>query len=286
MSIKLVGFSDAGEQVVLPLVVDRYPDKTPLIQSPALDPVNTLLVQTTSVSELMSALFFVDALDERGAKSLLTLVLPYVPGARQDRLNSSGDYLFMVKSIAKEINARKFDEVVVLDPHSDVTPALIDRCRVVSAADCINPPPGKYHAVIAPDGGAEKRAAKVAQKLGVPLIHAWKTRDVKTGKLSGFGWDSFGGMIVTTGTQKNALLVDDICDGGGTFIGLAQEIRKTVVPAQLRLDLYTTHGLYTKGTDELFKWFSHIYCTDSISAARPGVIEVAVCEKLAREGHL
>jgi ribose-phosphate pyrophosphokinase len=263
--------SVSSNGIITDLDVKHYPDGTPLIGVEGLGAEFSVLVRSSLVEDLMAALFFTDAAKERGARNL-SLVVPYLPGARQDRLMAAGDGLFTLKSIAKEINARDFDHVVAFDPHSDVASALIDRCKVITAADLIAPPAGKYHAVLAPDGGAEKRAWKVAQKLGVPMLHAWKVRDTATGKLSSFGFEPFDDDQRFP-DQMNVLVVDDICDAGGTFIGLADQIRKTYAGSAdwLRLDLYVTHGLFTKGTEELLKRYYHVYCTDSVEATRPNV---------------
>lgn len=110
------------------LETKTYPAGEPLITSQ--DSPIRLLVRPRVLSDLHAALYWADALAERG-RALPELILPCVPGARQDRLNPSGDQLFTIKSIARDLNARRFPSVTILDPHSDVTPALIERCRVV-----------------------------------------------------------------------------------------------------------------------------------------------------------
>jgi len=273
-----------GTDHAIDIEPSSYPGGEPLIESRLLTAypvtVRRLLVRPWSIQSLVTALFFVDALYERGHDRDITLVLPYVPGARQDRLNDDGDFLFTVKSVANEINARQFRSVIVVDPHSDVTPALIDRCFVVHAADFLQIPKGKYAAVVSPDAGAEKRAGRVARELDVPLIHAWKTRDVATGKISGFGVEQVKASELA---ERRVLVVDDICDGGGTFIGLAQQIKYDY---DVDLHLYVTHGLFSKGVDPLKTLYSHIYCTDSIIRDRPGVIEIPICQRLLEGGAL
>jgi ribose-phosphate pyrophosphokinase len=54
--------------------------------------------------------------------------------------------------------------------------------------------------------------------------------------------------------------VDDICDGGRTFI----EISKALDGYQGELYLFVTHGIFSKGFEELFKHFTKIYTTNSI----------------------
>jgi ribose-phosphate pyrophosphokinase len=251
--------------------VSNYPDGAPLIKHIETEGIDRLLIRTATLSGFMAALFWCDTIAWRAHQPMPHLLLPYVPCSRQDRLSYDGDVLFSLKSVAGAINARGFRSVTVLDPHSDVTPAVIDRCHVLHAADFIRPPPGKYAAVIAPDGGAEKRAARVAKKLGVPLFHAWKSRDMASGEISGFGTEPLAGVA-----GKLALVVDDICDGGGTFVGLAGELHKAGVKAHL----WTTHGLYTAGTGRLLEHYGHIYCTDSVAGPRDGVIEIKACEEL------
>jgi ribose-phosphate pyrophosphokinase len=252
--------------------VSEYPDGLPLVSFNREDYPVSVLLRPQSLTSFMACMFWIDALHERGYM-VPALTLPFVPGARQDRLSKEGDYLFTAKSISELINARGFPWVTVLDPHSEVTPALIDRCQVVSAADCMNPPPGKYAAVVSPDAGAEKRAGAVARKLGVPLLHAWKTRDVSTGAIAGFGMEPPKWSSVPPGSL--VLVVDDICDGGGTFIGLAAVLDSL----GLKAHLWVTHGIFSKGTAELLARFGHVYCTDSVAGPRDGIIEIETCKK-------
>lgn len=267
-----------GHGTTAPVQLTKYPDGMPLLASPL--PVKypeAILVRPLDLGTLVTAMTVVDAYAWRGVR-IPTLVLPFFPGARQDRLNDSGDYLFTAKTVANMVNARAFDRVVVADPHSDVVPALVDRCRVVKPHEILTIPAGKYAAVVAPDGGAEKRANGVAQLLGVPLVHAWKTRDVATGKISGFGVQPMTFADVPPGAL--VLVVDDICDGGGTFLGLAKELDQL----GLRAHLYVTHGIFSQGTEKLLEAYQgHVYATDTVLAAAPGVIRVPICERLLQE---
>lgn len=234
--------------------IQYYPDRLPLITVRGL--AERALLRPKSLDTFFAAMFWFDQMAERGLP-MPELILPYFPGARQDRLNPTGDALFTAKSVAMEINRRGFPSVTVIDPHSDVVPALLDRCRVIPLVDAMHwgTYQDEYTAVIAPDGGAEKRAAKVAQKLGVPLVHAWKTRNVTDGSLSGFG-------VEPLDPEGLYLIVDDICDGGGTFLGLS-EIMNT------RAHLAVTHGVFSKGASALLMNFERIFTTDSIVGEDP-----------------
>lgn len=256
-----------GEIRTLP--IGQYPSGEPMVKYIHTLPVTRVLMRTASMSSFLAGLFWIDGLAARGF-DVPQLILPMVPGARQDRLNSEGDFLFTAKSVAAMINARHFPLVTILDPHSDVTPALINRCDVLHARA---PAAWCWSAVISPDAGAEKRAGAMAKLLGVPLLRAWKTRDVKTGAISGFGMEPTDPNL-----GPRVLVVDDICDGGGTFVGLADVLDR----ARLVADLYVTHGIFSKGTGPLLARFRHVYCTDSVLGDKPGVTVNPVCERLLK----
>ena len=55
--------------------------------------------------------------------------------------------------------------------------------------------------------------------------------------------------------------MDDICDGGGTFIGLASELMSKNAGA---IYLAVTHGIFSNGFDGLNRKFRGIFTTDSI----------------------
>lgn len=242
--------------------------------------VERVLLRPKSLESFVTAMFWLDALADRTGV-YPELVLPYVPGARQDRRNPDGDFLFTAKSVAKMVNERKLKSVTILDPHSDVVAALIDHCRVHTVADILDRNSfhqpflePRYAAIVTPDGGAEKRAGGVAQLYNLPLIHAWKKRDTATGKLTGFGIESVDPHLVEDG---RFLVVDDICDGGGTFLGLANEMQKQGISA----DLYVTHGIFSQGTKDLLCCYNRIFCTDSTLHNHDGVTVLPYCAQIA-----
>lgn len=178
-----------------------------------------------------------------------TAVIPYLPGARQDRGAPFG-----AKVYAGLINEAGYDKVICFDPHSPVMPALINNLTVVYSDQLINKvlPLGEYVGVIAPDAGAVARTQKVADTLGLPMFKATKVRDFQTGKLSKFECE-------TVPTEGRLLVVDDICDGGFTFRGLAEVIN---TPRE-NLSLWVSHGVFSGNADALKNQYSTIYTTDS-----------------------
>ncbi|UPT66573.1 MAG: ribose-phosphate diphosphokinase [Sphingobacteriales bacterium JAD_PAG50586_3] len=209
-----------------------------------------------------------DALKRMDAK-LDKLVIPYFPAARQDRVMQPGEPL-SVKVYTDIINSLGFAKVILVDAHSDVAPALLNNCEVIpnhtfikKVIDSI----GNEVILISPDGGALKKIYKVSEFLGgTPVVECSKHRDTKTGLLAGFK------VYADDLDGADCLIVDDICDGGGTFIGLAAELKNKNAG---KLYLAVTHGIFSNGFDELQKHFTHIYTTNSIKEiTHPSVTQI------------
>lgn len=229
-----------------------YSDNTPMVKLPDLNPlaVDSMILRHSDTLQFVTAMFIVDSIKEQGGK-VKNLIIPYVPGARQDRVNPTGDILFAAKGFADMINARKFSRVLILDPHSKVIADKIKNSVEFPLTEVANQiPHDHYTGIIAPDKGAGARALKFAGEYGLGVTLATKLRDVSTGALSGFSVDVKPGRY---------LVVDDICDGGGTFIGLGEKIKEQGSIA----DLYVTHGIFSKGTRKLRELYKTIYTTDS-----------------------
>lgn len=227
-------------------------------------------------SDTIMLLLAVDALRREGVKDI-SLYLPCLPAARQDRVCVKGEPLTS-KVFATLINSCGFSKVTSLTPHSDVMPALIDNFdEVESDARLIfytwfadnHATTGTVN-IVSPDGGALKRVAKIAAKIleyqelnnykkdfvecKINVVRGDKSRDVATGKLTGFEahTDSLGG--------HPTLIVDDINCNGGTFRGLAAVL---MAKQSGDLSLYTTHSDCVKGIENVCEDFEHVYTTNS-----------------------
>lgn len=215
----------------------------------------TITTRIRAFNDLGFVLLANDALRRMGVKKI-HLLLPYFPAARQDRVMVKGEPL-TVKVYAALINQCQFETVTILDPHSEVTAAVLNNVQIVEnhhfVKECLKEMTD--YQLISPDGGALKKVYKLAQFLGgQPVVECSKKRDVQTGKLSGF-------TVYADDLQgKTCVIVDDICDGGGTFLGLAKELKKKNAGD---LILVVTHGIFSKGLEELSECFFKIYTTDS-----------------------
>ncbi len=60
--------------------------------------------------------------------------------------------------------------------------------------------------------------------------------------------------------NKPILVVDDLCDGGGTFISVAKELRELNPP---KLSLFVTHAIQLAGIEKVSKVYDEVYITNS-----------------------
>ena len=73
------------------------------------------------------------------------------------------------------------------------------------------------------------------------------------------------GNITHTSVEKikvnkpRFIILDDICDGGRTFIELAKELRK--VYGECYIALVVTHGIFSKGLDVILEHLDDVYAT-------------------------
>lgn len=208
---------------------------------------------------VMTLLMTTDALRRAYPGTPVALLLPYVPYARQDRVANPGESL-SAKVFCDLINAQQYTRVVIQDPHSDVTPALLERVVIDDpipalrrALDRIRRDSAQV-ALVAPDAGARKRVGKLAAQLDLPVVYADKIRDTRTGSITG---TEIQGAL----PDCALLVVDDICDGGRTFTELAQAASRKQRESGIKqpLYLYVTHGIFSKGLDVLLEGYAAVF---------------------------
>lgn len=178
-------------------------------------------------------------LDEEGISA--DLDIKYLPYARQDK-EISNDSCFALKVFADILNRMKFERVAIQDPHSQKALDLIKKSypyypyieleKAFRSAEC--------DLVIYPDAGANE---KYANLFNYPCTSATKVRDQLTGNIT-------HSELTEPELIKNkaVMIVDDICDGGRTFIELAKLLKEA---GACRVDLFVTHGLFSKGLKPL-----------------------------------
>jgi len=187
----------------------------------------------------------------------VTLIMKYVPYSRMDR-NIDG-YMFSLKYFCKMINDLNFHKVMVLDAHSNVTIALLDRCVEIDVDQYINKVFNKVNIdyVFYPDNGSMIRYSKTLKTVK-PYFYGNKKRDLSNGKIINYE------LIDCPDIQgKNILIIDDLCAYGGTFQLAAQKLKDK---GAKDIRLYVSHCENSIYKGELIKsdLISRVYTTDSI----------------------
>ncbi len=207
------------------------------------------------------------ALKEIGVKKV-NLYIPYCIGGRSDRKFQEGGVNYIKTVIAPIINLQNFGEVTIMDPHSDVLEACINNFVKVynfgvakmALDDVIGGEMGAKDnlCLVSPDAGAYKKIFDVATWFGIDkIITATKVRDLKTGKIL-----HTEVPVLDQHNDIKYVIVDDICDGGRTFIEIAKAIKGSRPTAKIYLVI--THGIFSAGFSDLGDYFDGIYTTNSI----------------------
>ena len=209
------------------------------------------------------------ALREMGLNKI-HLYVPYFLGARSDRKFGKGGFNYIKSVVAPIINLQKYESVTCIDPHSDVLEACINNFKKINNVELVNFALFHIHGstsawkkdypftLVSPDAGALKKVYEVAEAIGYTkdIIIASKHRDLKTGAIT-----HTEVPVHSQHANQKFVIVDDICDGGRTFIEISKVIRRHFADAEIYL--VVTHGIFSKGTETLKIDFDGIFCTDS-----------------------
>lgn len=205
------------------------------------------------------------------------LMMPYIPNARFDRVKYSNE-CFTLKYFAQIINSLGFVRVIVTDPHSDVSTALINHVEVIRGASYITQTcnkvlkaePSRNLVIYFPDSGSLKRYSEFVSD-DYPIVYGIKNRDWKTGKILGI---EIHGDTEKLDENTAILMIDDICSKGGTFYYGSKELNKYGCKDMY---LYVSHCENTILDGELLKedsLFKKVYTTRSIFTKEHEKVEV------------
>lgn len=207
--------------------------------------VNCIKWDFESEAELMHVAQLVHLLREI-SDARITLQMDYFPYARQDKPVSNSS-TFAVRTFVSILDNLGIDDIITFDVHSDIPSKLFIRTRFTNQfpLDRIDDVimEVKPDLVIYPDAGAEKR---YAGKIGHPYAVMDKKRNQLTGALEMNGLKAPEDDLIINGDV--CLVVDDLCDGGGTFIQAAKALYSS---GAKQVHLYTSHGIYSKGLTPL-----------------------------------
>ena len=239
----------------------------------------TIYSRLNSFSDLEIIICATQALKEVGVKNI-RLYIPYCIGARSDRKFMDGGINYVKTVIAPIINSQGYEKVTVIDPHSDVLEACINNFSKESNIKLVTFALKDYFlnkgiqtwnvsnldkiCLLSPDSGALKKVYNVAKliKYGEEIIVANKIRNIETGKIE----KTFVPLNIPNGDfmDKDIFIIDDICDGGRTFLEIAKTIKEDKKFIG-KIYLIVTHGIFSSGFNDLNEYFDGIYTTNSVN---------------------
>lgn len=254
--------------------IKKFPNGESLISSESLkikyDSINMIKLKFENDEDITHLLFLKGHLDELRVKC--SLEIAYLPYSRMDR--TEGMTVFTLKHLCKLINSLEFEEVSIYEPHSDVCVALLDRVKVINMSKLlteqllkkINSSEDELY-IVYPDAGAAKRYAKQIQYDKV--LTASKERDFKTGYIKKLDING-----TTQGKEFKAIIVDDLCSKGGTFILTASKLREM---GATEIYLVVTHCEDTIFGGDILKTdlIKKVYTTNSILSREHEKIEIS-----------
>lgn len=266
-----------GEKIEL----GHFPDGTMLLNvKPCKYGPANIMWKYEDDKEMVALLYITSHIRENSCADM-NLILPYIPNARQDRVKNETD-VFTLKYFADLINYIYFDHVIVFDPHSSVSCALLDRLVVVTPESIINSvfqnvsrierkPPLVFY----PDEGSMKRYSGM---LTAPYAFGVKKRNWETGKIQSL--DVIGDADTINGS--NVLIIDDICSKGGTFYHSALKLKEM---SANHIYLYVSHCENTIFDGKLLNsgLIERIYTTNSLFTHSHDLIEVIDIKEILNE---
>lgn len=228
-----------------------FPDNQPhVVLDHSFRSTENVFCSITDSNKLLQLCMVADVLNR--AKAKWNLHIPYLMGARMDRVIKDGES-FDLKVICNIINSLKAEQICLYDPHSDVAPALIENSYVYDNSRLVKIYDKEKAVLIVPDAGAVKKAHNYLEwnKNLNNQVNCVKHRDLSTGKIE---LEVLNPEICD---NENCVIIDDICDGGATFNAIASQIRPK------HLTLIVTHGIFSKGFTELKQYFNEIIVSNS-----------------------
>jgi phosphoribosylpyrophosphate synthetase len=219
-----------------------------------------ILTQFNSYDDLFYLLAATDVLKFRGVEKIGVGFTCFLSQRSDERFKNNQS--FDLQIITRIINSQNYVNVITNEPHSKVLPALLNNCAVMPQKlffnfvkqTMINKFQANTFTIVTPDAGAYKRIAGLDEAKDLPLLAANKVRDEKGDPI-----------VMLNGSPEGqvCVIIDDLCDGGRTFISLAKQLKEA---GATKVVLAVVHGLFSYGLDVLKNGnIDHVICTNSIS---------------------
>ncbi|MEP1230023.1 MAG: ribose-phosphate diphosphokinase [Litorimonas sp.] len=216
-------------------------------------------------NDVFDLLLTADALNQKFEDCELFVEIPYLPYARQDRVCAPGQ-AFALKVMADQLALMKnVKKIVTWDCHSAVGVDLTG-AKNVAAEDILKTNHKLSELVmdlnsviICPDKGAVNRTRNIVSAYEKdfqpePIVYCEKVRDPATGQIT------HTDVKVDSLKGRTAIITDDICDGGYTFIKVAEQLK---AKGASKVILFVTHGIFSKGLEVFDGLIDDVFTTPS-----------------------
>ncbi len=192
-----------------------------------------------------------------------SIVFSYLFGVRDDRAFSEGQPNYFRDVVMKILAKSKAAEIRVLWPFIPLALSTMHHLDIISS--CNHRQVNKFLFGVSGDyliiSGDESAKEFSGTKPSLHFIKKRKDGNVLV-ELSDQSIEEINEAVNLNDNKIKIMIVDDLCDGGATFIAEAKYL-KQLFP-EIELSLFVYHGLFTKGIDVLLDYyFEHIYCTNS-----------------------
>lgn len=225
----------------------------------SISPTAIITLKYENDGDLLKLMFVKKHIDLSFEKTCY-LKMTYMPYSRMDRVE--GESVFTLKYVSDFINSLNFKKVEIIEPHSDVSLAVINNvAETYPSVDILYDVKTKINFdvnndyIYYPDGGAEKRYGKKIK--GHKQLVGFKTRDFETGNIVGL--EIMGKM---EGNPK-IIMIDDLCSYGGTFTKGAEKLRE-MGASEIHLVVGHCEDSIYKGLIFTTDLINHVYTTNSI----------------------
>lgn len=226
--------------------ISRFPDGEVQI---TLDNINRkdvtkIVCRVTNAEELFLLGQVADILNRQGVRFKLTIL--YLMSMRMDRVMDF-NRPFSLKIVTDFINGLGAISVELLEPHSIRSITELH----AGAFSLIPQEPNEPAQRVFPDKGAAER-----EKVGPDDLVFEKVRDLETGKINSLRLSNPENI-----KSKAFYVKDDLCDGGGTFVGIAKALKELVPDAKLYISV--CHMVNPKGIENLSANYDHVWFSNS-----------------------
>jgi len=162
---------------------------------------------------------------KRDNASKITVIIPYMAYARQDKMFLEGE-IISISLLAELIQNCGTTEVITVDIHNELSLSYFSiTIKNISAIPILAEYLKKNKTIensiiVSPDEGGTKRAQKIAELLKLQILCLKKTRDRKTGLVS------IEEKLELVVEGMDAILIDDMISTGGSIIKACRVLKK------------------------------------------------------------